>query len=863
MKKLLLLLMLVSVGFAFGQDYNGTINSYLSSNQTELGLQPQDFDDVIVDRHSYSKSMQLENVYANQRFQGIEIFNSSSSFAIKNGAVIYSSISFLNNISQKVNITNPSVSAGTAIVNAAQELGLNSPTNLELLETISVNSFVYSNDNISLENIPVKLVFQKMEDNTLRLAWDLSIYALDASHYHSVRVDAISGTILNTGDWVVSCDFGAHSEIARIGNSVLFPQEETMTTSAAGGAQYRVFAMPIESPSHGVDALIADPSGDGDGSPFGWHDTDGAPGAEFTITRGNNVWSQDDLNGNNGTGSSADGGATLDFDFPYDFSNPPVNMIEASTVNLFYWNNIMHDVWYQYGFDEESGNFQENNYGNSGNGSDSVNADAQDGGGTNNANFATPPDGSNPRMQMYLWSAVLSPLTINNGPLAGDYIAVPANFGGALPPSPGLTTDLVVLEDDNSGTSTDPNDACDPITNGGSLAGKIVIIRRGECEFGFKILAAENEGAVAVIMVNNVPGGPITMAPGSQGGSVTIPSVMVSQADGEAFITEINGGNTVNGTLQEDLDAPEIDGDLDNGIIAHEYGHGISNRLTGGPGNSGCLGNAEQMGEGWSDWFGLILTMKSGDQSDDIRGIGTYVTGQPNDGSGIRNFPYSTDMNVNPQTYSDLPGTGGQVHNVGEIWATMLWDLTWVLVDEYGFDTDFYNGTGGNNIAMQLIIDGLKLQGCSPGFVDGRDGIIAADLAANGGANECLIWNAFARRGLGFSADQGSQYSTSDGTVAFDLPPGCDPLGTNDNGSIEDKLIIYPNPSNGNINIRALIDLGEATISIFDINGREVYNQEVTLQDTVNVNAENLRTGVYIIKIEGTDYSHTAKLIIN
>jgi len=266
------------------------------------------------------------------------------------------------------------------------------------------------------------------------------------------------------------------------------------------------------------------------------------------------------------------------------------------------------------------------------------------------------------------------------------------------------------------------------------------------------------------------------------------------------------------------------------------------------------------MGEGIGDWIGLMMTIKVGDNAEDGRGIGTYATSST---SGFRNYLYSYDMTINPQTYADLPGTGGQTHNVGEIWATMIWDLAWVLIDEYGFDPDMYHGTGGNNVAMQLIVNGLKLQPCNSGFVDARDAILAADLAANGGANECIIWNAFARRGLGFSADQGSSNSASDGTPAFDLPDGCDPLGVNDNGSIEDKLIIYPNPSNGNINIRALINLGEATISIFDINGRKVFNQEVTLQDDVNVNATNLNTGMYIMQIEGVDYNHTAKLIIN
>ena len=91
--------------------------------------------------------------------------------------------------------------------------------------------------------------------------------------------------------------------------------------------------------------------------------------------------------------------------------------LNASITNLFYWNNIMHDLFYQYGFDEASGNFQEDNFNRGGKGNDGVIANAQDGSGMNNANFATPPDGTflitfcrfdhlgnKPRMRMYVWS---------------------------------------------------------------------------------------------------------------------------------------------------------------------------------------------------------------------------------------------------------------------------------------------------------------------------------------------------------------------------------------------------------------------------------------------------------------------------
>jgi len=868
MKKLLYLFMFIATSFAFGQDFSGSVNNYLNSNRSELGLQSQDVEDVIVDRHSYSKSMNVENVYVIQRYQGIEVFNSSSSFAVRNGVVINANLSFSDNISQKVNTTNAVISASSAITKAAQSLGLSNPSNLELIETTSNNSFVFSNGTISLNNIPVKLVYQTTEDDKLILSWDLSIYLLDASHYYNVRIDASTGELLATNDWVVSCNFGEenHSNMAHNNTKSVLFNESAMTVDAAGGAQYRVFAMPIESPNHGTDALIADPSQDGSSNPYGWHDTDGAPGAEFTITRGNNVWAKDDINANNGNdGISADGGASLNFDFPYDLNAPPVDMIEASTVNLFYWNNIMHDVWYEYGFDEVSGNFQENNYTGLGNGSDSVNADAQDGGGTNNANFATPPDGNNPRMQMFLWSTGSSGpvdiLTINSGPLAGTYSGIPAGFGGSLPVPP-LTEDIVLLEDDDAGTSSDPNDGCDNITNPGTLNGKIVVIRRGDCEFGFKALNAENEGAIAVIMVNNVAGAPIVMGGGADGGSVTIPLFMIDNIDGEAIIAELAGG-PINGTISGENVAPMLDGDLDNGIVAHEYGHGISNRLTGGPGNTSCLSNEEQMGEGWSDWFGIMLTQKTGDQPEDPRGVGTYATGQPITGNGIRPAPYSTDMGVNGFTYGDIPGQAVP-HGVGFVWASMLWDLNWALIDQYGFDDDFYNGTGGNNIAMQLVMDGIKLQNCSPGFVNGRDAILEADEITNNGDNRCLIWEVFANRGLGLSADQGSAFNSNDGTEAFDVPGGPDcTLANDDKGSLDNNFIIYPNPSNGNINIRSLINFGDATISIFDINGRKVFNKNVTLESTVNINAENLSTGLYIMQIDGADYSHTVKLLIN
>ena len=867
MKNVLLLLCFFALSYTTAQEHHSAIQNHFNSNRSQLGLTQEDVSDFKVESSTFSKSMRLDNVYVSQRISGIEVFNSTSVFGIRNGVVVSSKIGFTSNTAQKINTNSPAITAQNAIEKAATAIGISAPTSLEILETKENNSFVFNTGAISLNNIPVSLVFQPMQDNTLVLAWDLSIYLLDASHYYSMRIDAITGALLSSNDWVISCDFGkpTHNHLPNSGfsSNFLHKPENTVSFNTQGGVSYRVFPVPFESPNHGDDELVIDPANQ-DASPFGWHDTNGVAGPEFTITRGNNVIARDDIDNNNSGGASPDGGSSLTFDFPFNFNAAPVEMLPAATTNLFYWNNIMHDVYYQYGFDEASGNFQANNYGNGGSDDDFVDAQAQDGGGTNNANFATPPDGFNPRMQMYLWNAAPGGSLLNiDGSLAGDYPAVSANFGAELPDDTPIVGQLALAIDDNQGVSEDPYDACDALTNGPDLNGNIAVIRRGECQFGFKVLAAETQGAIAVIIVNNVPDAPIVMAPGEVGDQVTISSVMISQEDGEAIIAALLAGEQIQGSLANQIQY-QIDGDLDNGIVAHEYGHGISKRLTGGRFNTNCLSNDEQMGEGWSDWFGLMLTLREGDQPQDVRGIGTYASGQATNGGGIREAPYTTDFSINNYTYDDVDGNVTVPHGVGFVWATMLWEMTWDLINQYGFDPDLYNGTGGNNIAMQLVLDGLKLQPCSAGFETGRDAILEADILANGGANQCLIWEAFARRGLGLSASQGSANSLSDQVEAFDVPqtPSC-LLETTDRSLLDSGIILYPNPATQTVNITVASASGAANVSVFDINGRVIITKEISLDNTTTLDISQVTSGVYLVQVTAQEgFTKTTKLII-
>ncbi len=753
---------------SIAQKVTNSIQNYLASEQIKLGLTNLDINSwKISDQHTSAQSG-FNHIYIVQTYEGIEIAKGVATLIEREGIVKITGNRLITDVAARINSYEPTISESEAVNFAAMALGLPSPTNLKEIERRDQHTLVFSAPSLSLEDIPVQLVYTLNDNGELKLSWGLNIYEESQEHWWNVQIDAITGELIYQVDWVVSCSYGDHEHtIGEVCVADKVEQATMMPAPPPGTDQYNVFAIPVESPNHGSRSLVVGPS-DPASSPFGWHDDDGLAGAEYTITRGNNVRATEDINDNNGTGYFPDGGVTLDFNFPLNLNQVASGYLDPAITNLFYLNNIMHDVWYHYGFDEASGNFQENNYGNGGSASDFVRAEAQDGGGTNNANFATPNDGSNPRMQMYLWSpsnALTNLVTVNTvGALTGQYVGAEASFGPPIPMVP-ITADLVLYDDGIGVTS----DGCqDPLVPG-NYVGKIALIRRGSCQYVDKIQRAQDAGAIAVVVSNNSTGVPLSMT--GLTSTITIPSLMISKLDGDLFIAALTAGDTVNVTLNSP-GSFELDGDFDNGIIAHEYGHGISNRLTGGGGNSSCLSNEDQMGEGWSDWLGLMITIEPGDLATDVRGIGTFASGVSTTATGIRPAPYSIDPLVNNFTYSATNNAGiSQPHGIGFVWCTMLWDLNWALIDQYGYDNDLYNGTGGNNIAMNLVINGMKLQPCGPGFVDGRDAILQADQMLYGGIHECLIWTVFANRGLGYSASQGDADDRFDQVQAFDMPP--------------------------------------------------------------------------------------------
>ncbi|KAI8335942.1 Fungalysin metallopeptidase-domain-containing protein [Chlamydoabsidia padenii] len=518
-------------------------------------------------------------------------------------------------------------------------------------DLIPTQSFRPHDDSIQFEGVPFTLspvraqqAYMQQDNGDLALVWDIEMELED--NWYSGQVHAYDGSMVGLVDWVHHLN--------------------TPTT-----AYYNVVPFGANDPSDSEQQLIKNPY-DAFASPEGWH-SQGAysklsgrrqEDLTFNVTVGNNVYAHTNPDGgynweNNyrPTGhTGGDSGDALVFDYKANFDvDEPETYEDAAVTNLFYWCNMAHDLFHRYGFDEKAGNFQQDNLGrgrksDDGDG-DAVVANAQDGSGRNNANFATPPDGQHGKMRMYVW----------------------------------------------------------------------------------------------------------------------------------------------------DQTHPMRDGDFESGIVIHEYTHGVSNRLTGGPKNSNCLGWGEAggMGEGWGDFVATVIRMKSEYKRDIDFGMGDWANG----GEGIRKYKYSTSESTNPSTYKIMDRFDyWGVHAKGEVWAEMLYEMYWNLVDKHGFTPDWFppapalttNDRGipimskddimaaknhiishGNTLALQLVLDGMKLQPCSPSFVDARDAILDADKALTNGANYCDIYAAFAKRGLGVNAKLAKQGWIEQRKEDYQVPSQC------------------------------------------------------------------------------------------
>lgn len=843
---------------SYSQQQKRLITDYILTKQIQ-DFKKSDLIDFDIDNVDQSESLKGEIVKIQQKFKDYPIYNAVGTVLIKNDKVAYFSDSFLKNYNTSTsNIA--TLNKEKALEKIAAVLKIKEIGKFQILEKSEEEP---TQKNFAKQN----LTFTEV-DNNLRLAYQFFLREPKSQISWNVLVDANTGEVLNKDNLTLSCSFhdGAygHDHSNENISEFLNNKVESPFFLAPDNASYNIFPLPIEAPTFGSRSIVNNPW-ILNASPEGWH-SDGTN--NYTTTRGNNVYAYEDTANTNQPGSSPDGGASRNFNFPFSINGTPSFNRNSAITNLFYINNRVHDIFYQFGFTETARNFQQNNFGKGGVGNDYVLAESQDGGGLNNANFTTPSDGNRPLMQMYLWSTINRYFFYNTPILAIPRIPQtnPAQFGPQLNGT-GVTGDIALASNING---------CFALP-AGSLAGKIGLIERGgaaNCTFAVKVKNAQNAGAIAAIIYNNAAAVNFPSSMGGTDATITIPSVLITNDEGEYIKTQLNNSVTVNVTLKSDLaTALTPDGSFDNGIITHEYGHGISNRLTGN--GSTCLlksQSKEQMGEGWSDFFALMLTNRPGDNANVPRSIGSYASGQSTSGSGFRPAKYSPDFSINDYTYGDTNGMeieeDGEivpdVHRIGFVWATMLWDLHWQYSAKYGYSSDVIsNKNSGSARVLQLVTDALKLQTCNPTFIDGRNAILSAEMLTTKGEDRCMIWKNFAKRGLGLNALAGNKMNISDQVEDFSIPKDC--TDGNSNIAIDRSLVrIYPNPAKEEFFIY-LKDhaIGNVYVQIYDMSGKLVLSENRSSPDSrIQVSTKDFENGVYVVKLLGMGIDISSKIII-
>ncbi|MBB6370972.1 T9SS-dependent M36 family metallopeptidase [Chryseobacterium shigense] len=873
--KVLLLCSFFSFSILSAQKHEQVIKDYVNSEKTFQKINPElkAFTIVNVDP---SASLKGDVVGIQQTINGIPVFGSSANVLIREGKVLSFADSFIKTYPSRVKGKQNTMKSSLVAEAAKKFNGLPTFKDREGKEEPLKTNLVY---------------FAK--GGELILGYQFNVEEKGTSNVWNLIISSDDGSVLYQENTTLSCNFhdGAFehlpTELPEAGQNTqstalpayVKPESNTPNKNfvlAPDNASYNVLAFPVEAPTFGSRTLINNPW-DLTASPEGWH-SDGTN--HYTITRGNNAFAYTDEANTNTAQFSPDGGAARAFDFPLDITLSQQNYTSAAVTNLFYTTNKMHDVFYKFGFTESARNYQTNNFTNGGAGNDPVLAEARDGSGLNNANFNPGADGTSGRMQMFLFVPNGVRYLYYNSPtsyVSRTPVATTANFGPQLIGNPPVTGNLAL---------STPADACTAVA-AGSLTGKIAVVTAATCGFAVKTKNLQNAGAIGVIQYHPASDQPVGM--GGTDNTITIPTIMVGKSEGEFLVNELTNGVVSNATLK--TDAVYKDASLDNGIISHEYGHGISNRLTGT--GSSCLSYStsnEQMGEGWSDFFALMVTNRPGDNASVPRAIGTFTGGEAVNGAGIRPARYSPDFAVNNYTYGRTNGmkvngsilgiaiTVPDVHSIGFIWATMLWDLNWKYVEKYGYNSNVLaNPNSGSARVLQLVMDALKLQPCNPSFVQGRDAILAADQARIGGEDKCMIWRVFAKRGLGVNAAPGGLNGLyiganqpapdlNDQVQDFTIPAECGVLGVNETASDSKGISIYPNPVKTEFTIKTPsgMDLsGITTVSIYDFTGKLVTSEKINLNKQTTVNVNTLLNGVYMVKISGNDIDYSQKIIVS
>ncbi len=300
-----LLLSLICLGtISYSQTNNAleTAANHIGKNAEKWQLKSSDYKDLLVSSQATSDNG-ITYLYLNQSYNKIPIRNAMMTVIInKDGKVVSDAHNFVINIESKLNAKTASLSPDVAILNSADHLGISVKGKPQMSKRSDDGTQTYEFPELTKTPISARLKYEMVNDK-LVLVWNLSLDMKSSSDYWDMNVDANTGQFVSKNNFTVYCTHHKDAYVRhdnceirtfrKISNHVSSPNLFLETGVVA--ARYNVYKLPVESPNHGERQIVTDaqyPTA----SPFGWHDTNGVDGAEFTTTHGNNVYAYEDKN---------------------------------------------------------------------------------------------------------------------------------------------------------------------------------------------------------------------------------------------------------------------------------------------------------------------------------------------------------------------------------------------------------------------------------------------------------------------------------------------------------------------------------------------------------------------------------------
>ncbi len=453
-----------------------------------------------------------------------------------------------------------------------------------------------------------------------------------------------------------------------------------------------------------------------------------------------------------------------------------LSQTSAASTHLFFTVNWLHDWLLAAGFDEAAGNGQTDNLGRGGMGNDALQLSAFSYARPNNASMSTFADGEASRMQMGNFSAPTVRFLDLSGLDAGRVSVATSS------PAPLTTFDLtapvVVMQSDGGANG------CDELFEPSLLAGALAVTFDRGCPLRTSFDRARDAGAAALLVVPTRPGFPVLSLPDA---SIDLPVVGLPSSQ-TTFVAALDAGVTFTARLYSQPQPPRPSA-LDSQIVAHEFGHFLSNRLISN--TAGLqLQISRSMGEGWSDFLALLQTIRPSDATRPGNtnwrgafGVGGFAVGGV-DGLGtpmehhwfaIRRAPYSIDTEKNGLTFRHIrdgaslpPGASpngapnSQVHGAGEVWCSMLWEGFIAMLRT---SPDFERT---RTAMLETLVAGFKATPANPDFLEARDALLSVAFATDPSMFRTL-YEGFTRRGAGPRAIAPSKLATNNSPVVEDF----------------------------------------------------------------------------------------------